>query len=58
MNTTSHQESLDLSHQETLEFEEPLYYRNEKIEIGVISKLALEAGNWSKVPLKQALTES
>jgi hypothetical protein len=30
-----------------LQFTSPLYYRYEKIEIGVISQLALEAGNWS-----------
>ena len=46
MNTLSRQESLDLTHQEILEFKEPLYYRNEKCEIGVISHLALEAGDW------------
>lgn len=46
MNTASSQESLDLAHQELLEFESPLYYRHEKSEIGVISQLALEAGDW------------
>ncbi len=46
MSTTPPQESLDLYHQEILEFESPLYYRHEINEIGVISQLALEAGNW------------
>lgn len=46
MNTLSHQESLDLTHQEILEFKEPLYYRNEKCEIGVIFHIALQAGDW------------
>ena len=47
MNTTPDQKSLDLYHQEILEFKEPLYYRNEKTNVGVISQLALEAGDWS-----------
>lgn len=46
MNSKSPQISLDLSNQEILEFKEPLYYRYEKTEIGVISHLALEAGDW------------
>lgn len=46
MNTTPSQESLNLSHHELLEFESPLFYRYENSEIGVISQLALEAGNW------------
>lgn len=47
MNTSSHQECLNLSHQEILEFTDPLYYKYEKSEIGIISQLALEAGDWA-----------
>ncbi|MCW8923975.1 MAG: hypothetical protein OQK69_10165, partial [Gammaproteobacteria bacterium] len=46
MNTT-HQDSLNLPYQEVLQFTNPLYYRYEKSEIGIISQLALEAGNWT-----------
>ncbi|MEA3588152.1 DEAD/DEAH box helicase family protein [Pseudidiomarina sp. 1APP75-27a] len=45
MNTASNQESLKLPHQEILEFQEPLYYRYEKFDVGVVSQLALEAGD-------------
>lgn len=46
MDTLSGQQSLDLARQEILEFKEPLYYRNERSEIGLIAHLALEAGDW------------
>lgn len=41
------QQSLALNSKETLKFEKPLFYRNEKVSCGNISQLALESGNWS-----------
>lgn len=43
----SQQESLDLSHQEILEFSSPLYYKFDRTTVGTLSQLALEAGDWS-----------
>jgi len=47
LNTTLNQQGQHASHQEVLQFTDPLYYRYEKSEIGVTSQLALEAGNWT-----------
>ena len=46
MSSKDQQESLDLLHEEKLEFKHSLYYLNEKTSIGVLSQLALEAGDW------------
>ncbi len=47
MNSKNQQGSLELIHEEILEFTHPLYYRNEKTSIGSLFHLALEAGNWT-----------
>lgn len=47
MRKKTQSENLDLPKQHILEFDDPLYYRNDRSEIGVIYQLALEAGNWS-----------
>lgn len=47
MDTKNQQEILDLIHEETLEFTHPLYYLNEKTKVGVLSHLALRAGDWA-----------
>jgi len=47
LNANNHQGSLDLVHEEILEFKHPLYYRDEKTNIGNLSHLALEAGDWT-----------
>ncbi|WP_220495484.1 hypothetical protein [Oceanospirillum sediminis] len=45
MNAKSSQGSLDLVHNEILIIDKPIYFRNEKSDIGVISQLALEPGS-------------
>jgi superfamily II DNA or RNA helicase len=47
LNEKSQQESLDLRRTEILEFTDPLYYLYEKTAVGILSQLALEAGNWT-----------
>lgn len=47
MEPDSHQESFELSRKEILEFSHPLYFKKEKTEIGIISQLALEPGDWT-----------
>lgn len=53
------QGSLDLTRVETLEFTHSLYYQHEKTSIGVLSHLALEAGDWvfNAVSVKNDLYE-
>ena len=46
MNEESSQKEFDLSQVEVLNFAHPLYYLNEKQPIGILSKLALAAGDW------------
>lgn len=41
------QQSLALNSKETLKFEKPLFYRNEKVSCGNIAQLALESGDWT-----------
>lgn len=40
------QQNLDIGSKETLEFDKPLYYKNEKLSCGNIFQLALEKGDW------------
>jgi superfamily II DNA or RNA helicase len=46
LNEESSQEDFNLSQVEVLNFAHPLYYLNEKQPIGILSKLALAAGDW------------
>lgn len=47
MQADSHQENSELTHEEILEFTHPLYFINEENEIGLLSQLALEPGDWT-----------
>ncbi len=47
MEADSRQGAFDLSKEEILEFSVPLYFIKETTEIGTISKLALEPGDWT-----------
>jgi len=45
LNKEQYQESFDLMHEEILEFSAPLFYLNKKTPCGIVSQLALEAGD-------------
>lgn len=44
---TSTQKNLDLSSQETLIFDKPLYFKNKRLSCGNLIQIALEANNWT-----------
>jgi len=47
------QESLTESRTEILEFNEPLFIKNEKYQVGVLTQLALGPGNWTFTAIHQ-----